>query len=60
MECKLLLVEDDETFPEKVVNLEKLMIEEALKRTGYVQTKAAKLLGIDEKSLRYKRRKYRI
>jgi DNA-binding protein Fis len=36
------------------------MIEEALKRCNYVQVKAAKLLGIDEKSLRYKRKKYGI
>ncbi len=49
-----------EPLPQKVARLEKVMIEEALKRTGYVQTKAAKLLGIDEKSLRYKRRKYGI
>ncbi len=49
-----------EPLPQKVARLEKMMIEEALKRTGYVQTKAAKLLGIDEKSLRYKRRKYGI
>ena len=53
-------VDFSEPLPQKVARLEKVMIEEALKRTGYVQTKAAKLLGIDEKSLRYKRRKYGI
>ncbi|WP_457755336.1 sigma-54-dependent transcriptional regulator [Thermovibrio ammonificans] len=47
-------------LPEQVAQFEKRMIEEALKRTNYVQTKAAKLLGIDEKSLRYKRKKYGI
>ncbi|MEO2069573.1 MAG: sigma-54 dependent transcriptional regulator [Desulfurobacteriaceae bacterium] len=47
-------------LPEKLRELEKRMIEEALKRTNYVQLKAAKLLGIDEKSLRYKRKKYGI
>ena len=47
-------------LPEAVAELEKRMIEEALRRSGYVQTKAAKLLGIDEKSLRYKRKKYGI
>ena len=50
----------DRSLPEQVQELEKLLIEEALKRSGYVQTKAAKLLGIDEKSLRYKRKKYGI
>ncbi|TCK06314.1 sigma-54-dependent transcriptional regulator [Phorcysia thermohydrogeniphila] len=47
-------------LPEKVAEFEKRLIEEALKRTNYVQTRAAKLLGIDEKSLRYKRKKYGI
>ncbi len=48
------------TLPEAVAELEKRLIEEALRRSGYVQTRAAKLLGIDEKSLRYKRKKYGI
>jgi len=47
-------------LPEKLAEFEKKMIEEALKRCNYVQVKAAKLLGIDEKSLRYKRKKYGI
>ena len=47
-------------LPEKLAEFEKKMIEEALKRSDYVQVKAAKLLGIDEKSLRYKRKKYGI
>ncbi len=47
-------------LPEKLAEIEKSIIEEALKRTGYVQTRAARLLGIDEKSLRYKRKKYGI
>ena len=55
-----ITIDFSEPLPQKVARLEKTMIEEALKRTGYVQTKAAKLLGIDEKSLRYKRRKYGI
>ncbi len=46
------------TLPEMVAEVERLLIREALERTGYVQTRAAKLLGIDEKSLRYKRKKY--
>ncbi len=48
------------TLPELVAEFEKELIENALKRANYVQTKAAKLLGIDEKSLRYKRKKYGI
>jgi len=47
-------------LPQVVEEVERRMIEEALKRTGFVQTRAAKLLGIDEKSLRYKRKKYGI
>ena len=47
-------------LPEKLAEFEKKMIEEALKRSDYIQVKAAKLLGIDEKSLRYKRKKYMI
>jgi len=47
-------------LPEKVAEFEKKLILEALKRANYVQVRAAKLLGIDEKSLRYKRKKYGI
>ncbi len=47
-------------LPKILEEIEKRYIEEALKQSGYVQTKAAKLLGIDEKSLRYKRKKYNI
>ena len=48
------------TLPELVAEFEKSLIEEALRKSNFVQTKAAKLLGIDEKSLRYKRKKYKI
>ncbi len=48
------------SLPQAVEELEKRMIREALAATGGVQTRAAKLLGIDEKTLRYKRKKYRI
>ena len=47
-------------LPEQVAEFEKKLILEALKRTNYVQVKASKLLGIDEKTLRYKRKKYGI
>jgi len=60
--------EDGKTFqpdfskplPKLLEEIEKKMVEEALRRSGGVQTRAAKLLGIDEKSLRYKRKKYGI
>ena len=45
-------------LPETLAEVEKTLLREALEQTGYVQTRAAKLLGIDEKSLRYKRQKY--
>lgn len=38
--------------------LERRMIREALDRAGSVQTRAAELLGISERALRYKLRKY--
>lgn len=47
-------------LPEVLADVEKLLLKEALEQTGYVQTRAAELLGIDEKSLRYKRKKYGI
>lgn len=51
---------EGETLPELMEKIEKKLLVEALERAGYVQTKAAKILGIDEKSLRYKRKKYGI
>lgn len=53
-------IDFSEPLPKKIAEFEKRMIEEALKRTNYVQVRAAELLGIDEKSLRYKRKKYGI
>ncbi|OAQ20361.1 sigma-54-dependent transcriptional regulator [Thermosulfurimonas dismutans] len=47
-------------LPKVLADVEKLLLKEALEQTGYVQTRAAELLGIDEKSLRYKRKKYGI
>jgi two-component system NtrC family response regulator len=41
-----------------VEGLERRMIREAMARTGGVQTRAAELLGIGERVLRYKLRKY--
>ncbi len=51
------------TLPEKGISLEQLekdLIEQALKRTGNNQTQAAKLLGITYDSLRYQIKKFGI
>jgi DNA-binding NtrC family response regulator len=40
--------------------VEKRMITDALAKAGWVQTKAAELIGISERMLRYKLKKYRI
>jgi len=48
----------DETFPEKVEAFEKSLILDALSKSGQVQTRAAELLGISERHLRYKLKKY--
>ncbi len=45
---------------QRVVNLERKLIIEALEKTGWVQTKAAKLLGISRRIIRYKMQKYGI
>jgi two-component system NtrC family response regulator len=58
------VVEGDRAVPETaslpavVEGLERRMIREALERGGGVQTRAAELLGISERVLRYKLRKY--
>jgi two-component system NtrC family response regulator len=46
------------TLPAAVEGLERQMIREALVEAGGVQTRAAELLGISERVLRYKLRKY--
>ena len=50
----------DETLLEQVEELEKKLIYDALKQTNGNQTKAGKLLGITERNLRYKLKKYNI
>ena len=56
--------EDNETdamsIDERLQNLEKKLIIEALISTGYVQTKAAEVLGIKERSLWHRIKKYDI
>ena len=48
------------SLKEKVGELEKELITNALKETGWVQTKAAKFLGISRRIMRYKMEKYGI
>jgi two-component system NtrC family response regulator len=52
--------EDSEqaTLPAAVEGVERRMIKDALARSGGVQTRAAELLGISERALRYKLKKY--
>jgi len=49
---------EPETLPELVARIEKEKILEALERHEYVQTRAAENLGIHERVLRYKMKKY--
>jgi two-component system NtrC family response regulator len=48
------------SLPARVAQLERRMIIDALERAGGVQTRAAALLGISERHLRYKLRKHRL
>ncbi|HOJ43615.1 MAG TPA: sigma-54 dependent transcriptional regulator [Syntrophorhabdaceae bacterium] len=50
----------DMSLDEAISELEKKMIEEALKKTKGMQAKAAKLLGISERSMWYRVKKYGI
>ncbi len=49
---------DGASLPAAVGGLERRMILDALERTGGVQTRAAELLGVSERVLRYKLQKY--
>ena len=49
---------DDGTFVERVERFERQLIDAAMERAGGVQTQAARLLGMSERHLRYKLRKY--
>jgi two-component system NtrC family response regulator len=48
------------TLPEMVEDLERRAIVRALEETGGIRTKAAELLGISERNLRYKMEKYQV
>ncbi|MDM8525622.1 sigma-54 dependent transcriptional regulator [Desulfococcaceae bacterium HSG8] len=50
----------DKSLKEAVEELEQEMIRKSLEKTGNHQTRAAKLLGISERMLRYKLKKYGI
>ena len=47
-----------DTLPAQVEELEKTAIAQALERAGGVQSRAAELLGLTERNLRYKLKKY--
>ncbi len=49
---------DDGTFTERVERFERRLIADALAQAGGVQTQAARLLGMSERHLRYKLKKY--
>ncbi|HBD09708.1 MAG TPA: two-component system response regulator, partial [Syntrophobacteraceae bacterium] len=49
---------ETETLPDLVARIEKEKILEALENHDYVQTRAAETLGIHERVLRYKMKKY--
>ncbi|MBN1155062.1 sigma-54-dependent Fis family transcriptional regulator [candidate division KSB1 bacterium] len=51
---------DRGTLSEQVENLEIELIKQALEQAGDIQTKAAELLGITERNLRYKIQKYHL
>ncbi len=53
-------VEPAATFVERVSEFERALIVEALDRAGGVQTRAARALGMSERHLRYKLRKYKL
>jgi len=57
---RLIIPSGGTSLEERVGELEKELITGALEETGWVQTKAAKLLGISRRIIRYKMEKYRI
>jgi len=55
---RLIIPSGGTSLEERVGELEKELITGALEETGWVQTKAAKLLGISRRIIRYKMEKY--
>ncbi len=62
LESEVPVMEDPDasegSFEERVARFEKRLISDALSRAGHVQTKAAEILGMTERHLRYKLKKY--
>ncbi len=52
--------DDDQSLDTYIEDIEKHMLEDALKKTRYNKTRAADLLGISFRSLRYKLKKFNI
>jgi Nif-specific regulatory protein len=49
-----------DALPSAIENIEKTKIIDALKRTGWIQAKAARMLGLTPRQIGYKMRKYRL
>jgi len=59
--CFDAIIEDNHLpLPEKLIVIEKSILEKVLKKHNYHQTRAAQELGIPESSLRYKIRAYKM
>jgi DNA-binding NtrC family response regulator len=52
--------EGGRSLPDSLEEVERTLISQALEKSGGVQTKAAEYLGISERVLRYKMKKYKI
>ena len=53
-------VQMKDALPSAIENIEKTKIIDALKRTGWIQAKAARMLGLTPRQIGYKMRKYRL
>jgi Nif-specific regulatory protein len=53
-------VQMKDALPSAIENIEKTKIMDALKRTGWIQAKAARILGLTPRQIGYKMRKYRL
>ena len=51
---------EDESLDDYIENIEKKMLEDALKKAKYNKTRAAEMLGISFRSFRYKLKKFGI
>ena len=56
----IYLVPSHIPLPEALEKIEEMMIRRALNQSGYVQVRAAELLGITKSLLQYKLKKYQI